>query len=184
MNILTDNLPETVNVDNIEYAINPDFKTWLKFYEIISMRDVNASKITDILILVYKNKMPPTLEMALTAALGFFTAGEESKKIKSSGKPVVDFVQDSGSIYAAFRQQYNINLTTEYLHWYEFKALLDGLTDETKLVKIMEYRSINLAKIKDKELKKHYREMKQLYRLKDNRTDEEREQELAEALFG
>ena len=34
------------------------------------------------------------------------------------------------------------------------------------------------SKIKDKETKKFYREMKRLYKLKDKRTDEEKEQEL------
>lgn len=181
MNILTSDLPDTVEIDNLTYKVHTDFKAWLKFAELIGQREYTADTLASILTTVYIDKLPPTLEKAFAGAIDFFSCGEKSNSEK--GKPVIDFIQDSGSIYAAFRQQYGINLTVENLHWYEFRALLDGLTEDTKIIKIMEYRSVNLSRIKDKETKAFYRKMKKLYRLKDTRSDEEREQELAEALF-
>ena len=184
MNILTNDLPDFVTVDGVNYTIRSDFKTWLKFHELISDRKITADKLTDILILIYIKEIPRTIQDAISAALRFYSCYEEKETKTNNSKPIMDFAQDSGSIYAAFRQQYNINLTTAKLHWFEFRALLDNLTDSTKLVKIMEYRGMNISKIKDKETKKFYRDMKRIYKLEDTRTDEEKEQELAEAFFG
>ena len=181
MSILTNDLPCAVEVDGVMYSVRTDFRGWLKFYEFIRNRDFTAETVAEMLLTIYKDQLPPTIEQAFAAAVDFFSCGEKAKGGK--GKPVIDFAQDAGSIYAAFRQQYGINLVTDNLHWYEFRALFDNLTDDTQMVKIMEFRSVNLAKIKDKETKDYYRKMKRAYRLKDTRSDEEREQELAEALF-
>jgi hypothetical protein len=54
--------------------------------------------------------------------------------------------------------------------------LFDGLNDSTQFIKVVGYRSIKLSDIKDKEQKKYYRKMKQLYKLPDTRTQEEKEQ--------
>ena len=45
----------------------------------------------------------------------------------------------------------------------------------------MSYRAIDLSKIKDKDMKKHYKKMKKLYALPDLRSEEEKENDFAEA---
>ena len=63
--------------------------------------------------------------------------------------------------------QYNIDLQDiEQLHWWKFKALLEGLKEDNKLSKIIEYRSVDLSKIKDKEQRKFYKDMQKQYSLK------------------
>lgn len=59
--------------------------------------------------------------------------GEESTEI------VLDYDADADYIYAAFMEQYGINLITARLHWYEFTALLHGLHD-TELNRIIAAR--------------------------------------------
>ena len=38
---------------------------------------------------------------------------------------------DAGALYASFRQQYGIDLLRQPLHWFEFRELLAGLTEQT-----------------------------------------------------
>ena len=79
-------------------------------------------------------------------------------------------------IYSAFMSQYGIDLQKiKFLHWWEFKAMFECLNDDNKIVEVMGYRSINLAKIKDKDEKARIRKLKKLYALPDMRTDEEKQ---------
>lgn len=50
--------------------------------------------------------------------------------------------KDAGMIEAAFLQNYQIDLMNEQgkMHWTKFKALFDGLSDKTKLIKIIQIR--------------------------------------------
>lgn len=62
----------------------------------------------------------------------------------TSGSMVQSFSwsKDAGMIEAAFLQNYQIDLMEEQgkMHWTKFKALFDGLSDKTKLVKIIQIR--------------------------------------------
>lgn len=62
----------------------------------------------------------------------------------TSGSMVQSFSwsKDAGMIEAAFLQNYQIDLMKEQgkMHWTKFKALFDGLSDKTKLVKIIQIR--------------------------------------------
>ena len=91
------------------------------------------------------------IEETVQALLEFYNC---NKKVKSKKKPSDKigflFDYDMDLIYAAFRQQYKINLFTCNMHWWEFKAMLDGLTDTTKFVQVVGYRVTDLSKNKDK----------------------------------
>ena len=50
--------------------------------------------------------------------------------------PIMDYEVDAEAIYAGFRQQYGIDLLRANLHWYEFRALLSGLSEYTVAAKI------------------------------------------------
>ena len=81
---------------------------------------------------------------------------------------------DADYIYSAFMSQYNIDLQDiEYLHWWKFRALFDSLNENNRLSKIIQYRSMDLSKIKDKEQKKFYKNMKKLYKI-DTISEEEK----------
>lgn len=79
-------------------------------------------------------------------------------------------------------EQYNIDLNSiKYLHWWKFKALFNSLNENVLFSKIMSYRVIDLSKIKDKAIKKQYKQLKELYKLPDMRSEEEKENDFAEA---
>lgn len=80
---------------------------------------------------------------------------------------VFDFIEDADLIYSAFIQTYGIDLIEEQgkLHWAKFKALLDGLPSNTRLVEIIGIRSWNEDNER-KDYKQIKRELKQKYSLK------------------
>ena len=45
------------------------------------------------------------------------------------------------------------------MHWYEFRALLNTLPEDTPLKKRMSYRAINILSIKDKAEKKRIKDI-------------------------
>lgn len=56
---------------------------------------------------------------------------------------VLDYEQDAEYIYASFMQAYGIDLIDQQgkLHWNKFKALLNGLPKDTKVVEVVSIRS-------------------------------------------
>ena len=70
-------------------------------------------------------------------------------------------------IYAAFYATYGISLTTvEFLHWWEFLALFEGLPEDTLIKRVMYWRTANLSEL-PKEERKHVRKMRKLFALKE-----------------
>ena len=87
-------------------------------------------------------------------------------------------------IYAAFMQQYHIDLLTVNLHWYEFKSLFDGLTENTQLIKVIGYRTTEIDKM-PKEQRKEALRLKEFWKIpndfmcqENDRTPQEIEAEL------
>lgn len=71
---------------------------------------------------------------------------KESKNDASGRTRTVDFELDGEYIYAAFLQDYGIDLI-EYqgrLHWKKFLALFQGLSDDTKIKQIMHIRAMDI----------------------------------------
>lgn len=61
---------------------------------------------------------------------------------KSPEEQLLDFEYDAEEIYSSFMQAYQMDLLDQQgkLHWFKFKALLNGLPDETPIKKIMSIR--------------------------------------------
>ena len=172
MNILIDLLPSSVKIDGTEYEINSDFRTSVLFS--LLMEDDNLSEEEKVLqaLNLYYPVVPDNSEKAIEKIKWFYSCGKldnpiGNKKARASSKKVFDFEVDANYIYSAFMSQYNIDLQDiEELHWWKFKALLEGLKEDNKLSKIIEYRSVDLSKIKDKEQRKFYKDMQKQYSLK------------------
>ena len=178
MNILIDLLPSSVKIDSTEYEINSDFRTSVLFS--LLMEDDNLSEEEKVLqaLNLYYPVIPDNLEEAIEQIKWFYSCGKldnpiGNKKARAISKKVFDFEVDANYIYSAFMSQYNIDLQDiEELHWWKFKALLEGLKEDNKLSKIIEYRSMDLSKIKDKEQRKFYKDMQKQYSLnKESKED-------------
>lgn len=179
-------LPDKICIDGIFYAVNTDFRVWIETGNIISSKELNIfEKTARILKLCYKDTLPPTLEKSMQGITEFYSPAhfrEKSAKKHGADMPVIDFSEDIDMIAAAFLHDYNIDLWENNMHWWKFRALFSALSEENRIIKVMGYRGVNIGDIKDREQKKFYRKMKALYKLKDNRTPEEKEYDMLEKL--
>lgn len=187
MSILTEKLPEALVVCGQICPIRTDFKTWLRFSQLIAENELTTEKIVNIFKLVFY-EIPPNLFEALNAIMRFYAKSEDVKQLSGKNtdkKRYFDFEADGDLIYSAFLQQYGIDLCdADLMHWWKFKALMNGLSENTHFVKVVQYRSMDLSKIKDKEQKKFYRKMKTLYKLPDHRSEAQKEKDFNSAMEG
>ena len=190
MNILIDKLPCSVIVDNIDTEIVSDFRTSIMFEQLMKDNSVNDDvKIELALNLYFPNQYIINTVDAVNKIIWFYSGGkdikESSGKSNSSNINIYDFEQDADYIYAAFMEQYKIDLADiDYLHWWKFKSLFYGLNKDIQLSKIMFYRSVELTDDMTKNERKFYRDMKRLYALEDMRSEEEKEQDFNDCLAG
>jgi hypothetical protein len=193
MNLLIDKLP----TDYEGLKIDTNFRSFILFE--LLMQDSSLKKEEKIMLalnLFFKDEEfenVDEIKKAIKAILWFYTLGksEDKKEIKRKEKTVekkqkaiYSFEYDSNLIYSAFLSQYRLDLNEiDYLHWWKFRSLFEGLNEENRICEIMEYRAVDLSKIKDKDQKEHYKKLKIKYALPDNRTEEEKEQDFANALW-
>ena len=190
MNLLIDNLEKKKKM-RIKEDFNTNFKNSILFELLMQESNLsNEAKIYQSLKIYYPNMNQITdVNKAIDNILWFYKCGKKEQEEKTSQKAIQENIKriysyefDNELIYSAFKDQYNIDLQDiEYLHWWKFKAMFDALKDDNKIVEVMGYRAINLSKIKDKEMRKHYRKMQKLYALPDMRSEEEKENDFAEA---
>ena len=183
MNILTEHLPECVRVGDKEYKIKTDFKMWIRFAQSVFSAKGDYRALTNAICTIFE-EIPPNLMGALSTMMNFYTLNKKSDGMDSEipKQQIFDFDVDSGLIYAAFLQQYRIDLTKTDMHWWVFKTLFDNLSEDTQFVKVMQFRCKDVSTIKDNEMKNYYIKMKRRYALMDNRTEKEKENALANAL--
>lgn len=180
-NLLINQLPESVFIDNVEFEINTDFRICILFELLMQDDEVPDSDKLDLAIDLFFEEVPEDLEAAIEFILWFYKCGvtdnqENGKKSTGNKKPAIySFEHDSDYIYAAFLDQYGIDLNSDLLHWWQFRALFKGLKSDNEIVKIMGYRAIEIDSDMSSEQQKHYRELKAMYALPDNRTEEEKE---------
>lgn len=166
MNLLTDALPEEVEIGGKFYPIDTDFTTGIKFDLLASDEEIPENEKVDLAINLYFPDPPEDTCEALTAIRWFYSGGEEPRNSKKKGgfgseKRIYDFNYDAAYIYAAFRADYGIDLTRKRLHWWVFRALFSALREDNMICKIMSYRAADLSKLKGEELKFYRKKQKE-----------------------
>lgn len=176
MNILIDELPTEVEIENVMYKINSSFRISILFELLMQDNSISEEeKIIQALELYYP-KLPKDLNKAIEGILWFYRCGKDEvdNKNKGTGKStnVYSYDYDDDLIYSAFLDQYGIDLQdVEYLHWWKFKSMFKGLKEDNEIVKIMGYRAMDVNKIKDKEQKAHYKKMQDLHKIPINKDE-------------
>lgn len=189
MNILIDLVPTSVEIDNQEYEINSDFRISILFELLMQDNSMGDKDKMLMALKLYYPVIPKNLNEAIEQMLWFYRCGKDVRKSKGNGKgksgtQIYSFEHDDDYIYAAFMDQYNIDLQDiEYLHWWKFKAMFKSLKEDNEIVKIMGYRSMDLSKIKDKEEKAYYKKMQELYKLPISKDEKEKLDEITVALL-
>lgn len=189
MNILVDLLPEKVTIDNKKYKINSDFRSSILFELLMQDNSVREEDKIFMALQLYYPVIPTDINLAIEKMLWFYRCGKDISKSKGNGKSksstqIYSFEHDDDYIYSAYLDQYSIDLQDiEYLHWWKFKAMFRALKEDNMIVKIMGYRSMDLSKIKDKEQKSYYNNMKELYKIPIPQDEQEKLDEITAVLL-
>ncbi len=160
-------LPNTVTVNGRAFSIYTDFRVWMKFE--ISLAERHGETIP--IDYLFKNERPSYCNVRDLLAFSR-PARELPRKVRGTADDVIvlDFKIDADLIYAAFLQQYGIDLIEiPELHWHKFLALMDGLKG-TKLDEVMSYRCYQRQESKDID---PYEEMREAWRIEKPLTAEE-----------
>lgn len=137
LNLKKAKLPEAVEVSGSFYKIHTDFRYWLMFLEVTEQE---SPLLTDF-DFIYIDAVPDDRQEGINALSGFFSVKRALPRStgEDSGVKAIDYTTDADLIFAAFYEQYGLDLTEAKLHWHKFSALMGGLHD-TLLSKIIEYR--------------------------------------------
>ena len=130
-NMLIDYLPETVEIEGVEYEIESNFRTFILFEMLMQDSELSDSeKAMQGLKLAYP-VIPDNLEAAVDELLWFYACGKRWREKRAGSvegasevQRIYSFEHDDDYIYSAFLTQYHIDLQDiKYLHWWKFKAV-------------------------------------------------------------
>jgi len=165
INLTQKALPNTVTVGGRAFFIKTDYRVWIEF-----MNKAKSGKPFDCSF-VFEDEHPATI--AIEEIMTFAQPPRElPRRIEHNDAILLDFEQDADLIFAAFLQQYQIDLTEADLHWWKFLALLNGLSDSTTLSKVMSYRAYK----KDDSKKDIYLTLKRAWEIIPPLTEEEQQE--------
>lgn len=197
INLLIGDLPKSVIVKGREYDIYTDFRDYIELQQLL--KKGTNEQIADYIIGLFIDDLPFNKAInqeevndlfveALNQIVNFFRMGEgqEEKIEETEGqkrkRSSFSFDDDMAYVIGAFREAYSIDLVhIDYLHWWEFNALMDSVPETTELKKRIHYRSIDTDKIKDNNEKKRIKAIQKKIAIKGERKAVLSDEEIGEA---
>ena len=184
-------LTETVEIDGKEYELNLSFDNVLRLIDMLNDKELSDYEQVEfgLEMLIGDNlenydfgKKEEIFYSIFKETIG--KDAEEGQPVDIEGNPMpqkkekekYDLKQDAAYIYASFMSDYGIDLFEQHgkLHWLKFKALLGGLTDGSKFLRVLEIRTAELPEGKGTEKqRKQMLELKRIYALKGDDIDED-----------
>lgn len=177
MNI-TNRPPETICVNDTEYPVDWDYRTWLDISIMLDDVDFSGNRSENIILVAeiiskaFGRIINEPLIDALPAVLEFmkgYPEADNGYRGTSSHKKCYSFRYDINYIIIAIRNQSGIDLSyrrKEPFHWWDFLLEFKSLTAEHYISKIMSYRAYDG---KDKEMIK----LREMYALPHHCTKSE-----------
>ena len=178
MNLFYEKYPKVLEVHGEFCPIITDFREYICLLDMLKCKELND--IQKIMILKeYFLKDISIDSEAIHALTDFVTMnmkekeseqdpdGEEGEELEETGKKnLFSYEIDYPYILSGFLRDYGIDLeTVNYLHWWKFRMLFDGLSEDTEIKQRIMYRGINLSEIKDKEERKRISKIQRSIRL-------------------
>lgn len=180
MNPLARGLPATVTVGGKPYRINTSHRVGIRF-EVLAALDIDERMKFDAALRLYYPVIPADLWGAIEAMLWFHRMGKPVGE--SDGVRCYDFTVDFDLIDASFQREYGIDLYAADLHWWKFRALLFGLSEESPFMKAVGYRTMKIPAKTPAEQREFYARMKRLYALPGEKPQRMTVEEIRRAKF-
>lgn len=164
MNLFYEEYPKVLEIHGEYVPIITDFREYIRLLDMLKCKDLND--VQKIMILKEYFLTDISIDATALRALTNFvtmemeekeseqdTDGEEGEELEETGKKnLFSYEIDYPYILSGFLRDYGIDLeTVNYLHWWKFRMLFDGLSEDTEIKQRIMYRGINLSDIKDKD---------------------------------
>nr|DAE36333.1 MAG TPA: hypothetical protein [Caudoviricetes sp.] len=174
MNVFYEELPEALEINGREYPVITDFREWIRFSDMLKS-DIPPKFKLEFLSEMFLEKVPDLytedgIEEVMDAITSFLSLSgtefpdissdeanseEESEEVEyeeQRAKKAIYYEQDAPYIISAFRREYQIDLlSVPYMHWWKFRMLLDGLSEESQIKKRIYWRTCDVSKMDKKE---------------------------------
>ncbi len=173
MNLLVSRLPTT---DKFGRTVRTSFRYWINFLRALSDDEIEPdSRLLYALSCVYVDEIDiSAFDEYRDGAFWFLNGGKDPDNEQSGGSsaPILDYDIDQLAIYSSFMSYYHINLTRAKLHWFEFRALMYTLPQETPAGALMYYRGKEVTRDMPEWERKQVQRMKRLCRINKKSDDD------------
>ncbi|MBQ1792542.1 MAG: hypothetical protein II008_20375 [Oscillospiraceae bacterium] len=143
---INDRIPTHITVSGRRYRIDTDFRNVMRMNEIMRQTDL-TDEARDWLALRCLMRHPPRRrDRQIEALKALHELLFSSKRGGVDEKKITDIEQDAELIFAAFLQEYGVNLWRDRLSWFEFTALLAGIAEGTRYSDILTIRARPMPK--------------------------------------
>lgn len=184
-------LQNEVEIDGVTYTLDLSFDNVLRLFDMLNDKDISGvlqiltgiEMLLNVCLLYDIETQEEIFYQVFKSTIGKDT--EEYQQVDIKGNPMpsmdetdektYDLKQDAEYIYASFMSDYGIDLFEKQgeLHWDKFKALLGGLTDGSKFLRVIEIRTAELPKGKGTgKQREQMKKLKREYALKGDDVDE------------
>ena len=179
-------LDDTVEINGKTYELDMSFNNILILFDLLQDKTIDdVTKVKKGLFLLIEDELEEyDIEERAKIFVEIFknAVGESKKKqlvdldgnpmpdISEDDKKAFDLAQDAEYIYASFMHTYGIDLFEQQgkLHWKKFKALLNGLSEDSIFSRIVGIRTAELPSGKGMQKERErLRKLKQKFALED-----------------
>ena len=141
--------PEYAEIKGIKYKINTDYRVALRCFEVIEDDSISDEERTLAVIYLLFGEVPTdNLEDFLRIAGTYLRCGEPEVTTASAEKDI-DFTADEKYIIASFMSDYQIDLPSTDMHFWQYIQLIQGFTEKSVMSRVREIRNYDLAELKD-----------------------------------
>ena len=184
-------LVDTVEINGKTYELDMSFNNILILFDLLQDKTIDdATKVKKGLFLLIEDELEEyDIEERAKIFVEIFknAVGESKKKqlvdldgnpmpdINEDDKKAFDLAQDAEYIYASFMHTYGIDLFEQQgkLHWKKFKALLNGLSEDSIFSRVVGIRTAELPSGKGMQKERErLRKLKQKFALEEDDEDE------------
>lgn len=176
MNLFYEDLPCSICFGEEEIPIITDYRDYIRLFDMVKDEQLTKQEKVYFLSCYFKTQ-PSDFKEAVNALIDFAnmeplkTSGrteqsEEDIGEAESAKEVYSFKYDYAYILSGFLQCYQINLRTiDYMHWWEFRCLFNGLPADTEIKQRINYRSMDIRTVKNKDERKRIQRIQEKIKL-------------------
>lgn len=175
MNFFYEEFPNTVNVKGENIKVITDFREYIRLLDMLKDQELDALQKFAIIQQYFLDDIIAD-EEAISALSRFITMDTNYVEVVGTGecresqekpkKNLFSYSIDYPYILSGFLRDYGIDLIDiKYMHWWKFRMLFDGLSDDTEIKQRIMYRSVDLSEIKDKEERKRIKKIQKSIQL-------------------